>query len=386
MSNCLLGAPRTEQPLELVSIHSMHISHSRNALALFACVALFAPNGRADVFAIAAARDNTLYANTVSASNGAGESFFTGGNTMSGLRRSVIAFDVAGAIPAGSTITNVELRLTMTMTMAGPLAVDIHRATSNWGEGTSDAPSGEGSGTAATTGDATWTHAFWPSTTWSHVGGDFALLVSATQTVDQVGAYTWASTPALVAEVQSWLDAPASNYGWLLTNADETVQPGSKRFASRQNPIAGDRPVLTITYLPPCGPLTNYCVAAPNSTGLGALISRTGSTSIGINTFGLACNQLPPSAPYIFFVGTSQLQVPFGNGWRCVGGSTIRLTPPGVTTPQGTGARQLDFTTPPLVGQVAAGNVRYFQCWYRNPAAGGAGFNLSDGLQITFCP
>ncbi len=27
-----------------------------------------------------------------------------------------------------------------------------------------------------------------------------------------------------------------------------------------------------------------------------------------------------------------------------------------------------------------------FQCWFRDPAAGGTGFNLSDGVSATFVP
>lgn len=28
----------------------------------------------------------------------------------------------------------------------------------------------------------------------------------------------------------------------------------------------------------------------------------------------------------------------------------------------------------------------YFQCWYRDPAAGGAAFNTSNGLEVLFLP
>jgi hypothetical protein len=27
-----------------------------------------------------------------------------------------------------------------------------------------------------------------------------------------------------------------------------------------------------------------------------------------------------------------------------------------------------------------------FQCWFRDPAAGGASFDLSNGLEVTFVP
>ena len=37
-------------------------------------------------------------------------------------------------------------------------------------------------------------------------------------------------------------------------------------------------------------------------------------------------------------------------------------------------------------GQIQAGATWNFQAWYRDPAGGPSGFNLSDGLGITFCP
>ena len=36
--------------------------------------------------------------------------------------------------------------------------------------------------------------------------------------------------------------------------------------------------------------------------------------------------------------------------------------------------------------QITAGSTWNFQNWFRDPAAGGAFFNLSDGLEITFTP
>ncbi len=48
------------------------------------------------------------------------------------------------------------------------------------------------------------------------------------------------------------------------------------------------------------------------------------------------------------------------------------------------------MTNPPAPsGQVTAGSTWNYQFWYRDPPGGGggpAGFNLSNGMSITFCP
>jgi hypothetical protein len=50
-------------------------------------------------------------------------------------------------------------------------------------------------------------------------------------------------------DVQSWLDAPAFNYGWMLVG-DESEGQTAKRFDSRQRVVASARPRLTIHYTP----------------------------------------------------------------------------------------------------------------------------------------
>ncbi|MDE0893005.1 MAG: hypothetical protein OSB14_12545, partial [Planctomycetota bacterium] len=61
-----------------------------------------------------------------------------------------------------------------------------------------------------------------------------------------------------------------------------------------------------------------------------------------------------------------------------------RLNPP-VSTGSGSAQRALDMTASPL-SNVQAGDTHHFQLWYRDPAAGGANYNLTDALEITFCP
>jgi hypothetical protein len=208
------------------------------------CIA--ASSANAAIINIMPSKDNTLYEfdpDEGDHSNGAGFHFFAGENGEGELRRGVLAFDVAGTIPAGSTITAVSLSLSMSMTPAGAETIELHKLLADWGEGTSHAPMGEGDGAPATPNDATWRHRFFDSVFWTTQGGDFSAMVSASQSVAGVGHYTWSSTQ-MVADVQSWLDNPGSNFGWLVLG-NETASATTKRFDTRES---ASPPVLTIEY------------------------------------------------------------------------------------------------------------------------------------------
>jgi hypothetical protein len=129
----------------------------------------------------------------------------------------------------------------------------------------------------------------------------------------------------------------------------------------------------------------NFCIPLPNSTGAPALISLQGLPSLSLNNATLRCEQLPPTTTGLFFHGTNSLSpgTPFGNGRLCVTGGVRRL--PLVQAVAGVVTQPQDFSGTAYAG-IQAGTVRFFQFWYRNTAAGGAGFNLSDGLRVTFCP
>jgi hypothetical protein len=193
--------------------------------------------------------DNTLFEDAAGAiSNGAGQHFFVGRTPTAALRRGLLRFDVASAVPAGAPVWEVTLRLNLSRTGVGPTTIGLHRALASWGEGTSDAPSEEGGGAPATAGDATWLHRFFDTEFWPTPGGDFVAQPSATLTVGPEGVYTWHSTPELLADVQAWIDDPASNFGWVLV-ADET-SASTKRFDSRENPVASARPELMVAFAP----------------------------------------------------------------------------------------------------------------------------------------
>lgn len=171
------------------------------------------------------------------------------------IRRGLVQFDVAGAIPNGATITSVTLTMRDVMGLNGDPTVSLHAVLQDWGEGTSFFPGGQGA--AATDGDATWLHAVYDadnpasSSFWSTPGGDYSPTVSASSIVfDDAGGgqlFSWSSA-GLVADVQNWASNPASNFGWLL-RGDETRGQSAKRFnSSESTTFPNVPPQLTIEY------------------------------------------------------------------------------------------------------------------------------------------
>ncbi len=126
------------------------------------------------------------------------------------------------------------------------------------------------------------------------------------------------------------------------------------------------------------GTAGRYCSSAPNSTGASAFIGWSGSLSLSANNFTINATRVP-DLPGLFFFGPCQVELPFGNGSRCVGGQLIRL--PVVIGNGGVASSPVDLG---LMG-IGLGDIN-FQYWFRDPPAGGAGFNLSDGLQASFTP
>ncbi len=124
---------------------------------------------------------------------------------------------------------------------------------------------------------------------------------------------------------------------------------------------------------------TNYCIGAVNSVGPGATILASGSASVAANNLTLMSSPVPNDIG-LFFVGPSQQQVPFGNGFLCVVTPIVRINPP-ASASGNMASRQVDL---PTFGIVAGSHS--FQYWYRDPAAMGAFFNLSDGVTILFTP
>ncbi len=196
-------------------------------------------------------KDNTLFNTGTDRSSGAGDAVFSGKTGLGGggtVQRAVLAFDVAGDVPPGSTITAASLTLTLVQGgVSGDQSHSLHRLTADWGEGMSVGLGGNGA--PATPGDATWSHTFFPDSFWTSPGGDFDPVASATQVVGITPgtAYTWESTPQLVVDVQDMLDVYCGNFGWLV-QGNEIAFNSAKKFASKENLTLDIRPVLTISF------------------------------------------------------------------------------------------------------------------------------------------
>lgn len=210
----------------------------------------------ADVVTIGASRNNTLVQDPLGAlGSGGAQAIFAGVTAQGGgvdKRRALIAFDIAGAIPAGATITSVSLSLTSDRAANSSLSTfELHRVLSEWGAGTSNLGSQGAMGAPAEAGDATWTSRFFGSgTNWASPGGDFVPAASASRTQAGVGVYTWNTTPTLLADVQGWLNNPRNNFGWLIKN-NEVGTRNARRFNGLDWPEPSQRPALVIQFTVP---------------------------------------------------------------------------------------------------------------------------------------
>lgn len=128
----------------------------------------------------------------------------------------------------------------------------------------------------------------------------------------------------------------------------------------------------------------SYCQAGVNGYGTEARILPAGSSSVSANNLSFVCQAFPGLNPGILIAGTVVTQVPFGDGFRCVGGSILRLGASSAANGIATYAPNL------AAGQglaITAGTTWNFQAFYRDlTLPGGAGFNLTDAVAIPMTP
>jgi len=126
---------------------------------------------------------------------------------------------------------------------------------------------------------------------------------------------------------------------------------------------------------------TSYCSSGVN----GAEIQAYGSDSVAANALMLRSTGAPANQNGLFYYGDNQIQVPFGQGFRCVGGSqgVFRLHPVVNSGAGGVLEYQVDLANPPEIsGLVTPGSTWNYQAWFRD----GLDFDLSDAVSVTFAP
>jgi hypothetical protein len=254
------------------------------APVLAATMLLGAASCPADTLAVIPVADGTLISSVdgTEYAVGAGPNIFCGRVGTQGegtLRRAMMRFNLS-SIPPGSVVTSVTLRVYMAQSSTNAQNCMLHRVTESWGEGASFAFGG--GGTTPEPGDATWKYRFWPTTLWATPGGSHVATASATKSINGVGFWTFTSTAALVADVQGWVNAPYTNFGWMMKGNEVTLQ-SAKKFDSRESTEPTRRPLLTVTYTPAPPPVPGDLTGDGRVDGadLGLLLASWGSAGPG---------------------------------------------------------------------------------------------------------
>ncbi|MFT5152510.1 MAG: hypothetical protein ACI841_002508, partial [Planctomycetota bacterium] len=124
---------------------------------------------------------------------------------------------------------------------------------------------------------------------------------------------------------------------------------------------------------------SSYCDPTSTSTGGPALLFLTGPAQVNASGMGLIVRPVPDDIGIVYF-GTQAVSAPFGNGTRCVGGTVTRMDYMlGVNN-------EMHIPLDPVAEGIPAGSTRHFQAWFRDAAAAGSFFNLSDAITVAFLP
>jgi hypothetical protein len=258
-------------------------ARGRSVGPLWAAVVLLAARSSFGATAVLAPSDDTfINSGNPANNNGGSSSLFTGTDGHGGLMRALVRFAMPAGLQGRATVTGARLQLTvreLPNNTIGPAALEtLARVTQPWAQGNG---SGELPGTI-TVGLAcggTITGATWNQTNcatavaWTTAGGSVTAPPSGqadTTGVAADAAVTWdsVSNPAMLADVQSWLDTPASNDGWRLASNTEGAPSAAQRFYATEAGAFG--PSLSVTFTCKAGFVDNGARGA----AVGALASR----------------------------------------------------------------------------------------------------------------
>lgn len=276
--------------------------------------------------------DCTLDQSTAS-TNYCGASTLSVGGASTSQKRSVLRFDIAGAMPFGSTVTAAALGMKLqSQSVSEALTIKLHRLSTDYFSG------------------ATW------NSPWSTAGGDFPT-ASDCQSCPLVGggatgggtqpgshAYWW--MPALV---EGWANGTINNRGMLLKADALTANGNVVSFASNEAAV-GSQPFIDTTYEAPAR-TGEY----PQSTfETQSLTDRSGiSVNVANGNLLLSNRDLQIAGTGLdlvvgrYYNGLSQTTGSHGKAWKMGTGQDVELyTPPGAgwVTVRGASGELLTFT------------------------------------------
>lgn len=221
-------------------------------VATFACLFAVTSAG-ADIVTLTPVEDATISEFSLDTAFGSVNTIISGadGPEQFALRnRALLKFNLVPNIPGNAVVTSANLTLTLVKTpRPDSLWFSLHKVLLDWNESA-----------------VTWTSRLLPPATWNAPGGVAPLDFSSSTTQSNLiiattvpANFTFASNPAMVADLQDWVRNPTNNFGWILVCESEDVERTKRFFASSEyttNSVPTNRPVLEVQFTLPHPPLT----------------------------------------------------------------------------------------------------------------------------------
>lgn len=193
--------------------------------------------------------------------NFGGQLFFNSGTTQNYTKnRGLLKFNIAEHIPANAKIKSGTLSFEVTGSTAetdkdNPSTFQLRRMLRDWGEGNKSGQPPQ-LGAPATTNEANWTYRFaFTTNTWGIPGGQSGVDFSTNSSGEDFfygidrSPYYIQPNAQMTADLQSWLNQPSNNFGWMLLSQSEELNFSARRFGSRED--TNRAPVLTVEYFVP---------------------------------------------------------------------------------------------------------------------------------------
>lgn len=242
---------------------------------------------------------------------------------------------------------------------------------------------------------------------WSERNGLFPIAVPGTQLEVAKGDYRTVLDAYLMGEEGGRRSSSLSSQGRIalaIRFTDQSRGLYSGKFATFESlyfpagePFcAGDGTLATACPCANFGAVGHGCANSVNASG--ASLASAGVASVSDDSLTLLAAGAPATALSIFLQGDAAVRAgaPFGDGVRCAGGSLKRFASGnasrGIVSYPQPGDPSISERSALLGDPLGAGTTRYYQTYYRDPAASfcpppaGNSWNVTNGLVVTWSP